>query len=278
MKAVVAAFNQEKAIVGAFSVIVKTGCETDGSFYSTMKESCGEALLTVTRENGADGEVSLHWRTVNKTAVAGKDFIGGDGKLVFKTGEMARDIKITIIDDMSAHGKEEYFELELYNISEGANFGSFQKTKVTIADDEEFQTVLTNMLEMTNANLSDMCLYQSSWSQQMKNAMTVNGGELDTATPADYVMHFCTFGLKIMFALAPPPGYGSGWPCFWVSLIFIGVMVVIITDLSSIFGCLVGLKDEVTAITIVTFGTSQIDLFASKGLSTKYKIKTKQKL
>ena len=35
MKAVVAAFNQEKALVGAFSVIVKIDCETDGSFYST---------------------------------------------------------------------------------------------------------------------------------------------------------------------------------------------------------------------------------------------------
>ena len=29
------AFNQEKALVGGFSVIVKTDCETDGSFYST---------------------------------------------------------------------------------------------------------------------------------------------------------------------------------------------------------------------------------------------------
>ena len=34
MKALVGAFNQEKALVGAFSVIVKTGCGTDGSFYS----------------------------------------------------------------------------------------------------------------------------------------------------------------------------------------------------------------------------------------------------
>ena len=32
MKAVVAAFNQEKAQVGAFSVIVKTDCETDAAF------------------------------------------------------------------------------------------------------------------------------------------------------------------------------------------------------------------------------------------------------
>ena len=36
VKAVVAASNQEKALVGAFSVIVKTDCETDGSFYSTI--------------------------------------------------------------------------------------------------------------------------------------------------------------------------------------------------------------------------------------------------
>ena len=35
MKALVGAFNQEKAQVGALSVIVKTDCETDGSFYGT---------------------------------------------------------------------------------------------------------------------------------------------------------------------------------------------------------------------------------------------------
>ena len=35
VEALVGAFNQEKAIVGAFSVIVKTGCETDGALKST---------------------------------------------------------------------------------------------------------------------------------------------------------------------------------------------------------------------------------------------------
>ena len=39
MKALVGAFNQEKALVGAFSVIVKTGCGTDGSFYSTKDDA-----------------------------------------------------------------------------------------------------------------------------------------------------------------------------------------------------------------------------------------------
>ena len=38
MKALVGAFNQEKALVGAFSVIVKTGYGTDRSFYSTSQQ------------------------------------------------------------------------------------------------------------------------------------------------------------------------------------------------------------------------------------------------
>ena len=35
VKAVIGAFNQEKALVGAFSVIEKTGCGTDGALHST---------------------------------------------------------------------------------------------------------------------------------------------------------------------------------------------------------------------------------------------------
>ena len=36
VKALVCAFNQEKALVGAFSVIVKTGCGTDEALHSTI--------------------------------------------------------------------------------------------------------------------------------------------------------------------------------------------------------------------------------------------------
>ena len=37
VKALVGAFNQEKDLVGAFSVIVKTDCGTDGALPSTSK-------------------------------------------------------------------------------------------------------------------------------------------------------------------------------------------------------------------------------------------------
>ena len=54
MKALVGAFNQEKALVGAFSVIVKTDCGTDGSFYS--------AALTSTHKTGPPSLASLFCR------------------------------------------------------------------------------------------------------------------------------------------------------------------------------------------------------------------------
>ena len=47
MKAVVAAFNQEKALVGAFSVIVKTSCGTDGSICGTTQVPLAQHVRAV---------------------------------------------------------------------------------------------------------------------------------------------------------------------------------------------------------------------------------------
>ena len=51
---------------------------------------------------------------------------------------MSKDIQIAIIDDMSANGKEEFFEVELFDISEGAKFGGVTRTKA-IKNDWKFQ-------------------------------------------------------------------------------------------------------------------------------------------
>ena len=51
----------------------------------------------------------------------------------------------------------------------------------------------------------------------------------------------------------------------------IGFLTAIIGDLASIFGCLVGLPDTVTAITFVAVGTSVPDLFASKQAAAQEK-------
>lgn len=181
------------------------------------------------REDGADGDIEVKYRTIDKTAYDGKDFTGGEGTIYFKSGETTKDIKIPIIDDMSASGTEEFFEVELFALSnEGCKFGAIPRTTVTIANDEEYQQIIDNMIALTNKQLEELSLYQTSWVKQIKDAMLVNGGNLEHAKFSDYAMHFLTFGLKMFFASCPPPGKAHGWPCFVVSLFYIGVMVLII--------------------------------------------------
>lgn len=49
---------------------------------------------------------------------------------------------------------------------------------------------------------------------------------------------------------------GGGWACFVVSIIWIGILTAAVGDLASHFGCTVGLRDTVTAISFVALGTS----------------------
>lgn len=58
--------------------------------------------------------------------------------------------------------------------------------------------------------------------------------------------------------------YLGGWLCFVVSILGIGLLTAVVGDLASHFGCTIGLKDAVTAITFVALGTSVPDTFASK--------------
>ena len=81
MKALVGAFNQEKALVGAFSVIVKTGCGTDGSFYSTIhyismsrREAPGvysvARVARASRRPGHSAAPPLAWSTCSSARVS----------------------------------------------------------------------------------------------------------------------------------------------------------------------------------------------------------------
>ncbi|XP_071540523.1 sodium/calcium exchanger 2-like isoform X3 [Panulirus ornatus] len=235
-----------------------------------VKESIGNAVIPVVRKNGADGEITVKWRTIDKSAVSGRDFEGGEGILIFKHTEIEQNIEIPIIDDMTPE-KDEHFEIELYNPEGGAKLGQISRTAVTITNDDDFNNVLSNMMMMTNANLDALQVHHDTYVSQIKDALNVNGGDIENATGMDYVLHFLTFGWKIIFSLVPPPSILGGWLCFFVSLGAIGVLTAIIGDLASIFGCLVGLEDSVTAITFVALGTSLPDTFASKTAAVQEK-------
>ncbi|KAG0431165.1 hypothetical protein HPB47_022051 [Ixodes persulcatus] len=235
-----------------------------------VRESVGSAQVAVVRSKGADGTAFVHWRTKSQTAKEGEDFHGGEGKLVFEHGETVKNIEIPIVDDFE-NEKDEHFEVELFDPSPGSSLGHLTKTTVTITSDEEFNTIVNRLMLMTNTNVDKLRLHSETWVEQMKDAMNVNGGDIESATAVDYVMHFLTFGWKVIFALVPPTGFLGGWLTFFVSLGAIGLLTAIVGDLAGIFGCLVGLEDTITAITFVALGTSLPDLFASKGCARSEK-------
>ena len=161
-----------------------------------VKESIGNAQLSIIRQNGADGDVSVKWRTIDKTAINGKDYNGGEGEIEFKHGETQRNLEIEIIDDME-YEKDENFEVEIYEVSSNAKLGKITKTAVTITNDDEFNGVMNKLMLMTNANVDELRVHNETWAQQFKDAMIVNGGDVESATTGDYIMHLITFGFKV---------------------------------------------------------------------------------
>mmetsp|Transcript_36809 Transcript_36809/g.103850 ORF Transcript_36809/g.103850 Transcript_36809/m.103850 type:complete len:603 (-) Transcript_36809:276-2084(-) len=104
---------------------------------------------------------------------------------------------------------------------------------------------------------------KASYIEQFREAVRP-GGEGDTLTGTDCMMHFLTIFWKVIFCVIPPPHLGGGWPCFLVALIVIGAVVVLVGEIAGLFGCVVGLSKGMTAITFVALGTSLPDTFASK--------------
>ncbi len=63
-----------------------------------VKESVGKFEITVERKNGADGKVSVGYKTADINAIAGIDYIGCSGEIEFKHGEITKTITISVID------------------------------------------------------------------------------------------------------------------------------------------------------------------------------------
>ena len=57
--------------------------------------------------------------------------------------------------------------------------------------------MVSRLVDMANMNMDALRVDSNTYSDQFRNAMNVNGGDIDTATTMDYVMHFLTFAWKV---------------------------------------------------------------------------------
>lgn len=53
-------------------------------------------------------------------------------------------------------------------------------------------------MTLTNANVHALQVHHETYISQIKDALNVNGGDIENATGTDYVLHFLTFGWKVI--------------------------------------------------------------------------------
>ena len=108
-----------------------------------------------------------------------------------------------------------------------------------------------------------------SWSQQFKNAVMLgpqideDNMVLEDISLSEGLSHFLAIGWKVLFSIVPPAHYNGGYPAFVIALMFIGIVTAIVGEIATVLGCVINLKESVTAITLVALGTSLPDTFAS---------------
>ncbi|XP_054928439.1 sodium/calcium exchanger 1 isoform X4 [Dermacentor andersoni] len=265
-----------------------------------ISEAVGEYHIKVNRFSGARGRVFLPYKAIEGTAKMNKDFEPCEGTLVFENNETSQEFSLYVIDNESyekdavlyielgepkleedllrEHGVDEVPEVELTEAQKIAlmgrpRLGDQCRCTVRIKESKEFKNTVDKLFQRANISLM---IGTSSWKEQFVEAITVvadddeeNGEEGDEVTVrmpscSDYVMHVFTVFWKVLFAFVPPTDYWGGWACFVTSILLIGVLTAFVGDLASHFGCTIGLKDSVTAISLVALGTSIPDTFASK--------------
>jgi len=251
----------------------------DEDTHCTAQESDGAAHIFVSRFKGSSGVVTVDYTTESISALGGSDadsnidYVTTTGTLTFNPEEMRHEI-IVPLRDRKQYDKAETFKVVLSNVTgpnEKAALSEYRNCIVTVVHNVETREMIDKVTEVLNVNADKYSVGTSSWAEQFHNAFTVGDdtgvdGLVDAEPPStsDYVLHYFSLPWKLAFALVPPTDIGGGWVCFFVALMFIGGVTAMIADLANLFGCVIGLENEITAITLVALGTSLPDTFASK--------------
>jgi solute carrier family 8 (sodium/calcium exchanger) len=235
-----------------------------------VKENKPVAVLTVLRRRGRAGRVTCQFTTKDGSAVAPTDYVHTSGELVFEHGEAAKNIEVQIVDD-DVYEKDESFTVCITDVTGGAVFdattdGSDSSCicEVTIVSDEETKKLADHVLMTMHIDRHKLKIGADGYMEQFRNALTVSSDENNKPSMVVYILHVISFPWKFGFAFIPPVQLGGGWPAFFFALGLIGVVTSFISDLASLLGCCLGIKDSITAITLVAMGTSLPDTFASK--------------
>lgn len=111
----------------------------------TVVKANGNAILTVSRTNGASGSVSVNYNTTAGTALPGVNYLTSSGTLTMGDGVTSGNITIPIVDNTIAQGTVN-FTVNLFNPGGGATLLTPTNATVNILD----HNVGVSFLNLTN--------------------------------------------------------------------------------------------------------------------------------
>ena len=85
----------------------------------SVNEAAGSVTLSVVRNQGSSGVVTVDYRTVDVTAIAGADYSARSGTLTFANGQTSAQVVVPINDDTLSEGNET-FGFTIDNVTGGA--------------------------------------------------------------------------------------------------------------------------------------------------------------
>ena len=134
--------NQSLVLNGIFTnaLVVITNTDSIGkvqfsSATYTFNENGGEAIIPVVRTGGSAQTISVNFSTANATAFAGTDYVGTNGNLVFGPGEVAKLIRVSIINNGTVDPAR-FLALTLSAAAPTNALGSPSSAILNITDDE----------------------------------------------------------------------------------------------------------------------------------------------
>jgi len=232
-------------------------------------------VIKVMRHQGCDGIVKCQYETFipdnsgENTAVPYEDFDPVKGTLVFENGETSKEIQVNIHQrQVSEHDnyRDDLFGFKIYQPEGGARINKKDICYINIVGDHELIDHMKHIQELLESVRDNDSM---TWGQQFKNAIVLapsvnEEGRIEEVGNFEALLHFFSIGWKVFFSLIPPKRYSKGKAAFFASLGMIGALTAVVGEFAGLFGCVLGIKNSVTAISFVALGTSLPDTFASK--------------
>jgi parallel beta-helix repeat protein len=121
-------------------------------------EDVGLVTVTVLRQGGSSGNLTIDYATVDGTAKAGHDYTAASGTLTFSGGETSKSFQIPITDDAVTE-PDETFTVTLSNPPSLEALGTPNTLVVTIQDRTTVPAILQNnasVVEGNSGSITDM--------------------------------------------------------------------------------------------------------------------------